>query len=127
MTSPPAKIRVLVVDDDVSVLRAMTRNLAAVADVTVAENAEQARRALAGGTFEVVVSDYAMPGEDGISFLEHVASVQPETTRFLFSGADPTNAEDALSEGVLHGLYRKGSAMRDLVQRVKEIAASGGR
>lgn len=127
MTSPPGKIRVLVVDDDVSVLRALTRNLAAVAEVTVAENAREGRQALAAGAFDVVVSDYAMPGEDGISFLEHVATAQPATVRFLFSGADPTNAEDALNDGVLHGLYRKGSAMRDLVQRLKEIAESHGR
>lgn len=65
-----AGIRVLVVDDDYSVLRVATDLLIeAGADVTPAPSARDALVAFDSAPFDVVVTDILMPDLDGFGFL----------------------------------------------------------
>jgi PAS domain S-box-containing protein len=66
-------MRVLVVDDDPDarvMLATMLRQLGA--SVTTAISAEEAMASLAAGNFEAVVSDIAMPGEDGYALVRRI-------------------------------------------------------
>jgi CheY-like chemotaxis protein len=68
--------RVLVVDDEIDARALLKRILEdARAIVTVAESAEEAIELLKAGNFEVLVSDIAMPGEDGYSLIKRVRSL----------------------------------------------------
>jgi DNA-binding NtrC family response regulator len=82
-------LRVLVVDDDLLVRLTLRAMLGNVAEVQLAESAAAARALLDTETFDVVLSDYKMPGEDGLSLLEHVARSHPSTRRILCSGTLP--------------------------------------
>ena len=65
--------KVLVVDDDADtrvVLTAMLRQHGA--EVTTADSVTGAMRAIESDTFAAIVSDLAMPGEDGYSFVRRV-------------------------------------------------------
>ena len=72
-------LRVLVVDD-----RADERELLKTilerhgADVTTAESTREALRAIAARRPEVVISDIAMPGEDGYTLLRQIRALGPE-------------------------------------------------
>lgn len=75
----PAGLRVLVVDDDDDVREALLRLLQQHgADVTGASSAAAAFAAILGHVPDVIVSDVAMPGEDGLSFIRRVRLLPPE-------------------------------------------------
>ena len=68
-------LRVLVVDDEPDARRILLKVLESVgANVTVAGNAEDALRAIAleAGAFDVLVSDLAMPDQDGFDLIREV-------------------------------------------------------
>lgn len=81
--------RVLLVDDEPLVGRALYRMLSKSADVTLAGSAADAVALLERRPFDAVVSDYQMPGRDGLSLLEEVAERWPHVRRVLHSGATP--------------------------------------
>lgn len=80
-------VRVLVVDDDVD-----TRELLASvlgergASVAVARDAAQAFELVGSFRPDVLVSDVALPGEDGLSLLRRVREIAPELSAIALSG-----------------------------------------
>ncbi len=83
----PDLARVLLVDDEPSLLRAMRRGFANDFDVHTAESAEEALTVIRNSEpFAVVVADFQMPGMDGCEFLSHVAALSPRAVRIMMSG-----------------------------------------
>jgi CheY-like chemotaxis protein len=71
--SAPAAKRVLVADDDVDVCTLLELVLAPFGDVTTVHDAEAALTALeAEPAFDVIVSDFNLPGINGLEFVERV-------------------------------------------------------
>jgi CheY-like chemotaxis protein len=69
-------IRVLVVDDDASTRELLTEALGTTgARVTAADSARYALERLRADGADVIVSDIAMPGEDGFWFMKHVRAL----------------------------------------------------
>lgn len=117
--APSGTPRVLVVDDELLVGRALTRAMRSVADVTHAINAVEALRLLEAHEFDVVLSDYSMPGRDGLSLLEEVARRWPHVRRVLHSGVMPNRqAANAMLAGVVHELIDKPAPNDVLVRAV---------
>jgi two-component system chemotaxis response regulator CheY len=88
MTASPPKI--LIIDDMVGVresLRAALRN--AGFEVTTANNGRDGLAALAGETFDVVVTDIWMPEVDGLSVIKRIRSEQPRLRVFAITGGGP--------------------------------------
>ncbi|MBL9037092.1 MAG: response regulator [Archangium sp.] len=100
-------LHVLVVDDDEFIRRWLRRLFADVAFVYLAADASEARTALKEFHFDAVLSDFAMPGEDGLSLLRHVAAVAPESRRVLFSADVPAGASDAVALGQVSAVLEK--------------------
>ena len=70
-------IRVLVVDDETDARTLVKRLLEGChAVVTAAESANQAVELLRAGTFDVLVCDIGMPGEDGYSLIKRIRSLE---------------------------------------------------
>jgi CheY-like chemotaxis protein len=68
-----APIRVLVADDDSGVCALLERVLAAFGSVTTVHDAESALALLATQPlYDVIVSDFMLPGIDGLEFVERV-------------------------------------------------------
>ena len=51
-------------------------------------SAEQARKRLKCCRYDMVVSDFNMPGESGLDLLRHVSSMYPGTPFILITGYD---------------------------------------
>ena len=79
--------RVLLVDDDARLLSGMARHLRKQFQVELAGNAREGMELLGSTTgIAVVVSDYHMPGQNGIEFLTQARELAPDASRILLTG-----------------------------------------
>jgi len=93
--------KILCVDDDPMILRALGRNLSGEFKVETAESAKQALVVMREkGPFAVIISDRQMPEMDGFALLNLVAEVAPDTVRVMLTGCnDLATASRAVNEG----------------------------
>lgn len=89
-------LRVLCVDDDADVLVAIIRMVRGDFDVLAANSAQEGLRLLrTSGPFAAIVSDWDMPGMNGIEFLSRVATISPRTARIILTGSTESLAAEA--------------------------------
>lgn len=94
--------RILLVDDEERVTSGLRRNLRRSFEIETCNDPEAALDLVAGQEepFSVVVSDYQMPGLNGIDFLARVRNLAPETVRIMLTGqADLDASMRAVNEG----------------------------
>ena len=112
MHSSSDAIRVLHVDDEPGVAELAAEFLERQDDrfsMETAADVDEAQDRLTAGGFDCVVSDYDMPGMNGIEFLTAIREERPEFPFILFTGKGSEEiASDAISAGVTDYL-RKGS------------------
>ncbi|MEZ4237029.1 MAG: ATP-binding protein [Myxococcota bacterium] len=90
--SAPSQRRVLVVDDDRSVARAIARALGRY-DVTIALSADEALVQLRSTPFDFVLTDVKMPGRDGLALYDAIAAGYPHLARRVaFVSGAPSEA-----------------------------------
>ncbi|MGB5158345.1 HD-GYP domain-containing protein [Desulfobacterium sp. N47] len=94
--------KILIIDDDESVLRTLKRIIDKIRrECVLASSAEEARRILEQESFDLVLCDIRLPGESGMDLVRHILSGYPETAVIVVSGLDdPDVAEKALEIGV---------------------------
>ncbi len=79
--------RILFVDDEVTVLSVIRRAFKEKFDISVARSAKEGLALIEKeNVFPVIVSDYQMPGIDGISFLATIGKISPNSVRMLLTG-----------------------------------------
>jgi two-component system, probable response regulator PhcQ len=101
------KIKILLVDDEPNVLKALTRLLKQY-DITTAESGEDALKLAAQQAFPLVISDYRMPGMNGIDFLILFKRLQPDSVRIVLTGyADLEGAQHAINEAEVFRFINK--------------------
>ena len=103
---------ILIVDDDVDVLRALERNLSRAKDFTsvveTANNGEEALTKLAAQDFALVISDFKMPGMSGVDLLKLVKERYPATVRALITGySDVSIAREAINRAKIDHYMEK--------------------
>lgn len=105
-------IRVLHVDDAPDFAEMVSTFLEREDDrfvVEIAENADEARDRIADGDIDCVVSDYDMPGGNGIDLLETVRKTYPRLPFILYTGKGSEEiASEAISAGVTDYLQKGG-------------------
>lgn len=91
--------RIMLVDDEENIVRALTRSLRATGwDVVSHTDPHEALRDLEARTFAAIISDYRMPEISGVQFLEYCRFRQPETVRIILSAyADKDAILDAVN------------------------------
>ena len=126
----PSRIRVLCVDDDSAFLDLTRAWLSRVDGFAVSTETDprEALSALRAGTtiIDAVVSDYQMPGMDGLELLGRVRESHPDLPFVLFTGQGSESiASDAISAGVTDYLQKRGPDRYDLlVNRVRNAVES---
>ena len=98
----PEKIPILYVDDEPDLLEIGRQFLETLGDFTVntAESVADAKAMLINKPFDVIVSDYQMPGTNGIEFLKYVRQQYPDTPFILFTGR---GREEVVIEAINNG------------------------
>ncbi|MEF8894352.1 hybrid sensor histidine kinase/response regulator [Halodesulfurarchaeum sp.] len=125
MNTKPDTIRVLHVEDDPDLADLASTFLAREDDrfdIETAHNAAEGLDRLVETDFDCIVSDYDMPGQNGIQFLETVREEYPDLPFILYTGKGSEEvASEAISTGVTDYL-QKGSGTDQytlLANRVK--------
>jgi len=114
--------RILIVDDDQTLLRSMKRILRGHYEVQTESNPYRALVALEDdGPFAVIVSDLTMPGVDGIDFLAQANAEAPETSRILLTGNATLPASiEAVNRAHVSALLTKPVTSGELLQAIDE-------
>src|SRR6185503_21219600 len=72
-------ITILIVDDEEPIRRLLSMYLSEEYTCVMADGAEEARAMLAGGFFNLVMTDITMPGSSGIELCQHIQNNHPDT------------------------------------------------
>ncbi|ABI69835.1 HD domain-containing phosphohydrolase [Syntrophomonas wolfei] len=112
--------KILLVDDDEKILASYRRQLGLRLELLTANNAEKGWEILQKhGPIAVVISDYKMPGVDGIAFLERVKEIAPDTVRIMLTGyADIDMAINAVNQGNIFRFLTKPCPIKDFVYAI---------
>lgn len=132
MVSETANISVLHVDDDpdfADLAASMLRREDDRFTVATVTSANEGLERLAGDNFDCIVSDYDMPGQNGIEFLEQVRDKYTDLPFILFTGKGSEDvASEAISAGVTDYLQKDSGTeqykllanrIRNVVERVR--------
>ncbi len=120
--------RVLIVEDDSSVRRVLVRVFEQAGfEVAMASNGEKAVEVLAGGQFDLMISDINMPKMDGQELCEHLSADGPYLPECIFIVT--ASAEDEKRDWVGRfpniTVVEKPVGPRQLLQLVKQRLAEG--
>ncbi len=116
---------VLVVDDDQKIRDLLARFLFDQGfRVTTAENAANARAALRGLDFDVILLDVMMPGETGLQLARELKATRPTPICLLTARALPEERIEGLEAGV-DDYVSKPFEPRELVLRLRNILRRG--
>jgi len=112
MNEPIKLQRLLLVDDEANVLsalqRLLRRHLGTAVKVDTFNDPLQALQCAYGHGWDVVLTDYRMPGLNGLDFLRKLVKVQPDVVRMVLSAsADLPTVLDAVNDvGVFRYLVK---------------------
>jgi response regulator RpfG family c-di-GMP phosphodiesterase len=114
----PAKI--LLVDDEPTVLAGYERSLRREFEVDTANGGELGLKSMRErGPYATIISDMRMPGMSGAQFLAQARQMSPDTTRMLLTGYTDMNAAmDAVNEGHIYRFLTKPCAKEAMVAAI---------
>jgi CheY-like chemotaxis protein len=118
-----AGLRVLLVDDENMVRRSIARLLLRLgATVEAVSHASMGLAMLAQGSeFDLVLTDYEMPGCNGLEFAEQLSALYPDLPVVLCSGnIDYTQLEDH-HESYLRGVLHKPFDHVELAETLRQV------
>lgn len=90
--------RILIVDDDHHVRESLLDELQPIYEVDAATCGDEAIPLLERNRYDAVVSDFRMPGHDGVWVLDNVRRLQPHAARILLTGHLDERAREATIE-----------------------------
>jgi len=141
LRSPPAEVaavapassaavrpRVLIVDDEPMIGRAIARALARDHEVTVATSGEQALALLLAGSFDVVVSDLMMPQMTGMELHAELRTHRPAlAARMVFiTGGAFTPAAQTFLQAVSNPVLEKPVQLNNLRVIIRGLTEGSG-
>lgn len=120
-------IKLLCVDDERNVLRALERIfMDDDYEILTASSGEEGLSHFdKNPDISVVISDYRMPGMNGVEFLSQVCNKYPDTVRIVLSGyADTASVVSAINEGQIYKFVSKPWSDEELRQTVAKAVES---
>lgn len=123
----PQPRRILLVEDEPDIrdsLKDLFESGLPFVEVTTAADAEEGLRILADLAPHLVVSDYRMPGEDGLAFLAKAKERAPHTPRVLMTAyPDLSVALRGINEAHIETFLPKPLDVADALERMTKLLA----
>jgi DNA-binding NarL/FixJ family response regulator len=116
-------IAIIIVDDDENLISGLKRSLrdkSDVWDIQYAKSAKDAVALLASKKYDLIVTDYKMPGMDGLDLLIHVKESYPQMKRVLLTGQSENEVFET-SKDIAHVYLSKPCPAVDIIQAIEKI------
>ncbi len=108
LEAPPVVARILVVDDEEPIRRALRRLLVREGFACeTAASAAEARARLSSESFDVMLCDVMMPDESGLSLLAHAHASHPELAVIMVTAVNDRAAAEPAAKGGAYGYIVK--------------------
>jgi len=91
-----------------------------------AVSAEQAHNRLERSRYDVVVSDFKMPGESGLDLFRYVSSMYPETLFVLITGCNDRWIKRESKKMGVHAYIQKPFYLSELRQTIIKLVQRDG-
>ncbi len=115
--------RILCVDDEENILKALVRTLRRKYDVTTASSGREALAILAEveEPFPVIITDMRMPEMNGVMFLEEAQKIHPDSVRILLTGfAELQSVIASINKGHVYRFLSKPCPVEALMAAIRE-------
>jgi DNA-binding NtrC family response regulator len=114
--------RILVVDDDQDVLEMADFFFSkAGLDVHCAESGEMAFAKILNTSFSAIITDYNMPGMNGVELAEKVREIAPSIPVFLTTGRPSQEIYDLAAQAGIRTIFPKPLHLEKLLDLVNEV------
>lgn len=101
------KISILIIDDEEPIRRLLAMYLSEEYTCVTAASADQATALLSESSFNLVITDIAMPGTSGIELSQYIRQAYPDTVVIMVSGMSDINyAIEAMRHGAFDYLTK---------------------
>lgn len=120
----PACMKILLVDDHTILLDGIASLLSQEADLTVVGKAGSAEDALAflkTNEADIVITDYHMPGMDGLSLLHTIKRLFPQTKIILLSMHDEVHLVKEILKAGVNGYVLKKDTHKELLSAIRDV------
>ncbi len=116
--------KILLVDDESSVLNALRRELKDHYEVETFDSPVDALKHCRDNAFDLVISDYKMPEMNGLEFLKQFGQMQPDASRMVLSGeADIDALIRTINETHIYRFVAKPWERADLLSNIQQALA----
>lgn len=122
----PLRSRILLVDDEESIRRLLSRMLETAYDVEIAADGETAMRLLRepDAHYDLLISDLNMPGIDGLMLIREAQRINPGLPAIVITGySSESSAIEALNLGVAGYLTKPFGTAQVLAAAAKALGA----
>ena len=123
--STPAKLgRILIVDDEIELMRALCDSLGSQYDATGVSAPDAALEALQNGEFDLMLSDLMMPEMDGIQLLRKALEIDPNLVGIIMTGQGTiSTAVEAMKVGAFDYILKpfKLQSILPVLSRAMEV------
>ena len=126
LSSAKSRSRILLVDDEESIRRLLSRMLESAYDVEIAADAESAIRLLRepDAHYDLLISDLNMPGMDGLALIREVRRIKSTLPAIVITGySSESTAIEALNLGVAGYLTKPFGTTQVLSAAAKALAS----
>jgi two-component system, NarL family, nitrate/nitrite response regulator NarL len=122
----PMSLRLLLVDDHAILLDGIKNLLDKEEDVTVvgtADNAHKAIEFLKVNDVDIVITDFHMPGMDGLSLVHTIKRMKPEVKTIVLSMHDESHLVKEILRAGINGYVLKKDTHRELLKAIRQVDA----
>jgi DNA-binding NarL/FixJ family response regulator len=122
--SRPTPMRILLVDDHAILLDGIKNLLEKEEDIIVAglaDSAEKALEFLKNNEVDIMVTDFHMPGMDGLSLVNTVKRIQPDIKTIILSMHDETHLVKEILRAGVNGYVLKKDTHKELLAAIQEV------
>jgi CheY-like chemotaxis protein len=115
---------ILLVEDTLDVAQALSRALGLPRggnhQVEVCETGECALKQLQNRCFDLLISDFRLPGINGLELLKHARQLTPQTRRILITALESSQVEEEARQ-LADAYFAKPFSLREMIYTVQQI------